>query len=79
MKLLNGGNFSDAISLLLECQQVALAYKHFQCIAALSGKLQDTLVIAEEQLDVALAKVRNFVCFVLKYPNFNEVHVADLL
>lgn len=57
MKLLDEGSFSEAISLLLECQQVALNYKHFQCVAALSGKLQDTLVMAEEQLDVALAKV----------------------
>lgn len=57
VKLLNEGNFSDAISLLLECQQVALTYKHFQCVAALSRKLQDTLVMAEEQLDVALTKV----------------------
>jgi hypothetical protein len=56
VKLLNDGNFSDAISLLLECQQVASSYKHFQCVAILSGKLQDTLVMAEEQLDVALAK-----------------------
>ena len=57
MKLLDEGNYSDAISLLLECQQVTLSYKHFQCVAILSGKLQDTLVMAEEQLDVALAKV----------------------
>lgn len=59
IKLLNEENFSDAISLLLECQQVALTYKHFHCVAALSGKLQDTLVMAEEQLDVALGKVTN--------------------
>lgn len=57
IKLLDEGNFSNAISLLLECQQVALSFKHFQCVAALSGKLQDTLVMAEEQLDVSLAKV----------------------
>lgn len=57
IKFLDEGNFSDAISLLLECQQVALTYKHFHCIAAFSGKLQDTLVMAEEQLDVALSKV----------------------
>lgn len=74
MKLLNDGNFSDAISLLLECQQVALAYKHFQCVAALSGKLQDTLVMAEEQLDVALAKV--ILSF---HHNFCRIHRVQVL
>lgn len=67
MKLLDEGSFSEAISLLLECQQVALNYKHFQCVAALSGKLQDTLVMAEEQLDVALAKVCYTFVFWLKH------------
>lgn len=72
VKLLNEGNFSDAISLLLECQQVALTYKHFQCVAALSRKLQDTLVMAEEQLDVALTKI----CFEFNGDVYSRLQAA---
>ncbi|PNF39556.1 Syndetin [Cryptotermes secundus] len=56
-ELLSEGNYPGAIRLLLECQSVAATYRHFMCVAALSGKLQDTLLTAEEQLDQALAKV----------------------
>lgn len=56
-ELLQLGDFPGAIALLLECQGVAAMYRHFNCVAALNSKLQDTLVMAEEHLDVALAKV----------------------
>ncbi|XP_015588242.1 syndetin [Cephus cinctus] len=56
-ELLNEGNYPGAISLLLECQSAAQTYKHFHCVAALNGKLQDTLEQAEELLDVALSKM----------------------
>ncbi|XP_069681255.1 syndetin isoform X2 [Periplaneta americana] len=56
-ELLNEGNYPGAIALLLECQSAASTYRHFTCVAALSGKLQDTLEMTEEQLDQALAKV----------------------
>uniref|UniRef100_A0A1B6C6F1 Vacuolar protein sorting-associated protein 54 N-terminal domain-containing protein n=1 Tax=Clastoptera arizonana TaxID=38151 RepID=A0A1B6C6F1_9HEMI len=56
-ELLNSGDFSGSISLLLECQSAATTFRHFTCVAALSGKLQDTLVMAEEQLDVTLSKL----------------------
>ncbi|KAG8227263.1 hypothetical protein J437_LFUL003996, partial [Ladona fulva] len=56
-------NYVGAIRLLLECQAAAASFAHFSCVEALSVKLQDTLEMAEEQLDVALAKV----CV-----NFNE-------
>ncbi|PSN30261.1 Syndetin [Blattella germanica] len=58
-ELLSEGNYPGAISLLLECQSAAATYRHFTCVAALSGKLQDTLEMTEEQLDQALAKVCN--------------------
>ena len=32
-------------------------FRHFSAVKQLSTKLQDTLEMAEEQLDVALAKV----------------------
>lgn len=55
--MLSAGDFAGAISLLVECQGATVMYRHFTCVAALSGKLQDTLVMAEEQLDQALAQV----------------------
>jgi hypothetical protein len=60
-ELLSEGDFPGAIALLLECLQVAAMYRHFTCVASLSGKLQDTLVMAEEHLDVVLAKVIDFL------------------
>ncbi|KAK9506582.1 hypothetical protein O3M35_008485 [Rhynocoris fuscipes] len=56
-ELLQIEDFPGAIALLIECQGVAAMYRHFTCVAALSTKLQDTLVMAEEHLDVALAKI----------------------
>lgn len=55
--LLSENRFEDAINQLLECQSAASSLRRFQCVTALSGKLQDTLVITEEQLDVALGKI----------------------
>ncbi|XP_076633373.1 vacuolar protein sorting 50 [Colletes latitarsis] len=56
-ELLNEKNYPRAISLLLECQSAAQTYKHFHCIAALNGKLQDILEQAEEALDIMLSKM----------------------
>ena len=50
-------DYSGAIQLILEAQISARTYSHFKAIAQLSIKLQDTLELAEEQLDVALSKV----------------------
>lgn len=50
-------NYPGAINLLLECQIVAANFNHFKCVAQLSWKLQDTLYMTEEQLDIALSKV----------------------
>lgn len=56
-QLLNLGDFPEAISLLLDCQGIAAMHKQFSCVTGLCGKLQDTLVMTEEHLDVALAKI----------------------
>ncbi|XP_053983374.1 syndetin isoform X1 [Hylaeus volcanicus] len=56
-ELLSEKNYPRAISLLLECQSAAQTYKHFHCIAALNGKLQDILEQAEEALDVTLSNM----------------------
>ena len=51
------GDFAEAIHLLAECQKVLQPFSHFTCVAQLNLKLQDTLIMAEEMLDNALAKV----------------------
>lgn len=56
-ELLNERNYPGAISLLLECQSAAQTYRHFHCITALNGKLQDILEQAEEALDSTLSKM----------------------
>lgn len=55
--LLRAEDYPGAIQLLLECQKAAATFKHFTCISELSTKLQDTLEVAEEQLDQGLARV----------------------
>jgi len=56
-ELLTEGDFPAAIQLLLEVQQAVKIYHHFTAIRQLAVKLQDTMELTEEQLDVALAKV----------------------
>jgi len=55
-ELLGEENYPEAISLLLECTKVSSTFGHFSAIHQLSGKLADTLVMTEEQLDQALAR-----------------------
>ena len=50
-------NYAKGIALLLECTQGASPFKQFTCIAALSVKLQDALIMTEEQLDIVLSNV----------------------
>lgn len=57
--LLGENRYEDAIIQLLECQSAAVSLRRFTCVAVLSAKLQDTLVMTEEQLDVALGKVES--------------------
>lgn len=59
-ELLLEENYPGAINLILECQIVASNFNHFKCVAQLSWKLQDTLYLTEEQLDIALSKVRKY-------------------
>ena len=54
---LDEGDYCGAIRLLFDAQEAAKEHSHFKAIQQLSIKLQDTLELAEEQLDVALAKV----------------------
>lgn len=55
-ELLSEQNYSAAIQLIVEGRKVAETYKHFTCVSQLSSKLQETIEIAEEQLDNGLSK-----------------------
>ena len=56
-EMLSEGDFPGAVQLCLECRQVAASYRQYTCISQLSTKLNDTLVMIEEQLDRALASI----------------------
>ena len=56
-ELLADDDYPGAIQVLLECQTVVATYSHFTAVKQLASKLQDTLEMMEERLDVALAKV----------------------
>ncbi|KAL0277277.1 UNVERIFIED_CONTAM: hypothetical protein PYX00_004621 [Menopon gallinae] len=71
-ELLDEENYSGAINLLLECQIVASNFSHFKCVAQLSNKLQDTLYMTEEQLDMALSKV----CRKFNYTTYSKLQDA---
>ncbi|XP_022337065.2 syndetin-like isoform X3 [Crassostrea virginica] len=64
-ELMEEEDYCGAIQLCLECQKAASTYKHFTCISELNSKLQDTLVMIEEQIDVALSKTCS---------HFDEIH-----
>ena len=55
--LLHAEDYPGCIQLLQECLKVAAAYRQYSCVSDMSAKLQDTLDMAEEQLDVGLSKV----------------------
>lgn len=55
--LLNAGNYSGAISILLQNKTQSEKYSQYKCVESLSQKLQDTLVLTEVQLDNALNEV----------------------
>lgn len=72
-KLLDQHNYSGAISLLLECKRLATENSQYVCVAALSQKLQDTLLMTELQLDTVLAEIpHNFD--VKNYSNLQEAY-----
>ncbi|XP_054168215.1 syndetin-like [Oppia nitens] len=50
-------DYTGAIQLYLECHKVVSSLKHYNCISELNTKLQDTLEMTEEQIDVALSKM----------------------
>ena len=55
-ELLHEEDFGQAISVLLEAIKVSSTFGQFAAIQQLSSRLADRLVMAEEQLDLALAR-----------------------
>lgn len=56
-ELLEEEDYPGAIQLGLTCHKAASTFRHYQCIGELSAKLQETLEMTEEQLDVALSRL----------------------
>lgn len=69
-EMLEEEDYPGAITLCLECEKAAQAFKHYSCISELSSNLQETLIDIEKQLDVALGKLCK---------NFNPVNYERLL
>ncbi|KAI8780481.1 syndetin-like [Biomphalaria glabrata] len=65
-------DYCGAIHLCQECQKAASTFKHYKCISELSSKLQDTLEMIEEQLDVALSKT----CSHFDHQHYSKVQQA---
>lgn len=61
-KLLNEHNYSEVISLLINCKDVSHEFMHFNCIQSLQKKLQETLLMTEIQLDAVLNEVNLMKC-----------------
>lgn len=69
-KLLTDDNYSEAITLLLQCKKVAGENRQYSCVEALLQKNQDTILLTELQLDAAFNDVwwprnANFLNYIL--------------
>ncbi|XP_077554046.1 vacuolar protein sorting 50 [Haemaphysalis longicornis] len=56
-ELLEEEDYPGAIQLGLTCHRAASTFRHYQCVSELSAKLQETLEMTEEQLDMALSRL----------------------
>lgn len=69
-ELLNSGNYSGAISILLQNKNQSEKYSQFKCTESLTQKLQDTLDASEVQLDNVLSNIPQ---------NFDKTKYSELL
>lgn len=68
--MLNDEDYAGAIMELKKCQRIAIKYRHFSCVAALTYKLQESLESIDSQLERILAQVKNVLFqndFIIKY------------
>lgn len=72
---LERGNYSGAISILLENKQESEKLNEFHCVDSLTLKLQDTLIITEVQLDNVLNEVSNYysVIYIIIFFSFLNI------
>lgn len=56
-KLLETGDYSGAIALVLECKKLVAEHEQYKCVESMSLKLQDILLLTELQLDNVLNEV----------------------
>ncbi|XP_068626098.1 syndetin [Battus philenor] len=56
-ELLSKKEYYEAIELILKSRKAAVSHKEYTCIADLSSRLQDTLVMTEEKLDSVLSSI----------------------
>lgn len=73
--LMRNKEYEAAVRLVLAGQRAASDHKHFKCVAALTQRLQDTLELAEEQLDVVLASI----CYNFDEETFSKLQRAYTL
>lgn len=73
--LMRNKEYEAAVRLVLAGQKAASDHKHFKCVAALTQRLQDTLDLAEEQLDVVLASI----CYNFDEDTFSKLQRAYTL
>lgn len=65
--MLNEHNYSEVISLLIDCKDAANEFMHFNCVQSLQKKLQETLYMTEIQLDSVLNEVRTCIFIQFQY------------
>lgn len=71
-ELLAREDYAGAIMELQNCKKTAAKYKHFNCIAALSSKLQETLECTDGQLERILAQT----CYYFNGERYEKLQVA---
>lgn len=71
-QLLGDEDYAGAIMELKKCQKAAAKYKHFNCVAALTSKLQETLEFTDGQLERILAQT----CYYFNGERYRKLQVA---
>lgn len=71
-QLLTEEDYAGAIMELKKCQKAAAKYKHFNCVAALTSKLQETLEFTDGQLERILAQT----CYYFNGERYKKLQIA---
>lgn len=71
-ELLAQEDYAGAIMELKKCQKAAAKYKHFNCVVALTSKLQETLEFTDGQLERILAQT----CYYFSGERYKKLQIA---